>query len=96
MNAQGQFDFDTAGSGDGYARWQAGRKLAIVELARRLNLPLHHQVEVWLCGGVRLRGKLQLQEETLFLEEDHVRHLGLQVDHVPFTLREMESCIRLD
>jgi hypothetical protein len=39
-----------------------------------------------------LRGKLQLQEEMLFIEEDCVRHLGLQVDQVPFTIREMESC----
>lgn len=96
MNPQGEFDFNTGGAGGGYTRWVEGRKLAIAELARRLNLPLHRHVEVWLHGGIRLRGKLQLQEECLFWEEDHARHLGLQVDHVPFTLREMESCVRLD
>ena len=61
-----------------------------------MNLPLGHQVEVWLFGGIRLRGKLRLKEETLFIHEDRVRHLELLVDHVPFTYREMESCIRLD
>lgn len=96
MTAQGEFDFDAGGAGEGYARWLAGRKLAAVELARRLNLPLQHEVEVWLVGGVRLRGKLQLQEEMLVIEEGQERHLGFRVDHVPFTLREMESCVRLD
>jgi hypothetical protein len=43
-----------------------------------------------------LRGVLRLREEQLFVEEDAVRHLELMVDHVPFTYREMESCIRLD
>ena len=96
MNSQGQFDFEAAGSGEGFTRWQEGRRLAIAELARRLNLPLGHQVELWLRGSVRLRGKLQLLEEGLLLEEDQVQHMRLRVDHVPFTLDEMESCIRLD
>ena len=65
-------------------------------MARRLNLPLGHQVEVWLTGGIRLRGRLRLQESLLFVEEERVRHLGLMVDHVSFTYREMESCVRLD
>ena len=73
-----------------------GANAAVQELARRLGLPLDHQVEVWLCGGIRLRGKLRLQEEILFIEEERVRHLGLVVDHVAFTLREMESCVRKD
>ena len=73
-----------------------GANAAVQELARRLGLPLDHQVEVWLCGGIRLRGKLRLQEEILFIEEERVRHLGLVVDHVAFTFREMESCVRMD
>ncbi|HUC83798.1 MAG TPA: hypothetical protein VL970_01290 [Candidatus Acidoferrales bacterium] len=96
METQGEFNFDAGATGEGYLRWVAGRKLGAVELARRLNLPLQHEVEVWLLGGIRLRGKLLLQEEMLILEENLVRHLGLQVDHVPFTMREMESCVRLD
>jgi len=74
----------------------AGRRVAADELARRMGLPLGHEVEVWLVGGVRLRGKLRLVENLLFIEEDRVRHLELMVDRVPFAYREMESCIRLD
>ncbi|HEV2331087.1 MAG TPA: hypothetical protein VGY56_20075 [Verrucomicrobiae bacterium] len=97
MTMQGEFNFDAAAGRDGgYSRWLAGRKLSALELARRLCLPLNHDVEVWLTGGVRLRGKLRLQEEMLFIEEDSVRHLRLQVDHVSFAIREMESCVRLD
>jgi hypothetical protein len=73
-----------------------GRRTAVEVVARKLNLPLGHQVEIWLIGGVRLRGWLRLKEEALFLEEDKIRHLELTVDHVPFTYREMESCVRLD
>jgi hypothetical protein len=96
MNVQGEFDFTSGSVGEGYTRWRAQRKLAIGEMARQVNLPLDHQVEVWLVGGVRLRGKLQLQEGRLFLGNDDAQHLGLMVDHVPFSIREMESCVRLD
>ena len=96
MNNQREFKFTASGSEAGYSGWLISRQLAAQDLARRMNLPLGHEVEVWLLGGVRLRGKLRLAEETLFIEEDRVRHLELLVDHVPFTYREMESCIRLD
>ena len=98
MSTQGEFELDT-GSGnaaDGYSGWLVGRKMAARKLAQRLNLPLDQQVEVWLVGGIRLRGKLRLQEELLFIEEDRVRHLALRIDHVSFSLREIESCVRQD
>ena len=93
---QGEFNFNREESNDGYGKWLTGRRLAAVELARRIHLPVGHQVEVWLVGGVRLRGQLRLREEMLFISEEHLRHLELTVDHVPFTYREMESCVRLD
>ena len=96
MNRQSELDFGTSGTDQGYTQWLAGRRVAVEELARRMNLPLGHQVEVWLVGGIRLRGKLRLQEEVLFIKEERVRHLGLMVDRVAFTWREMESCVRLD
>ncbi len=96
MHEQGQLDFDAPGTGQGYSQWVAGRKLAAAELAHKMNLPVGHQVEVWLTGNIRLRGKLQLQEEVLFVEEERVRHLPLKVDGVAFTYREIESCVRLD
>ena len=93
---QGHFNFDTVGTDQGYTQWLAGRQMAVTELARRINLPLGHQVEVWLCGGIRLRGRLRLAEEILFIEEERVRHLELVVDNVSFSYREMESRVRLD
>jgi hypothetical protein len=96
VNQQSEFNFEKQRPGAGYARWLAGRRMAAVELARRMNLPVGHEVEVWLLGGVRLRGRLRLREELLFVEEEQVRHLELMVDRVGFFYREMESCVRLD
>ncbi len=97
MSTQGEFDFAArTGTGQGYTQWLAGRRLTASEMARRMNLPIGHQVEVWLYGNVRLRGKLRLKEELLFIDEERVRHLELMVDHVPFAYREIESCVRLD
>ena len=96
MNGHSEFVFDHGGNEQGYTRWLGARQVAADQLARRLNLPLGHQVEVWLLGGIRLRGKLQLTEELLFMDEERVRHLQLVVDHVTFTYREMEACVRTD
>jgi hypothetical protein len=96
MNSQSELDFGNEGAGEGYANWLAQRKLAVGELARLMNLPLEHQVEVWLVGGIRLRGRLRLQEERLFYVKDEVPQLTLLVDGVPFSVQEMESCVRLD
>jgi len=46
MNAQAEFNFEAGAEGEGYSRWLAERKVAAIELARRLNLPLQHEVEV--------------------------------------------------
>jgi hypothetical protein len=96
VKTQSEFNFDDNPSERGYTRWVAGRRMAAAELARRMHLPLGHQVEVWLYGGVRLRGKLHLREDLLFVEEERVRHLELLVDRVAFTYGEMESCVCLD
>jgi hypothetical protein len=96
MNAQGELNLDGANSGGGYTQWLESRRVATAEMARWMGLPIGHVVEVWLVGGIRLQGKLGLQEEVLFIEEERVRHMGLQVDNVSFTWRELESCIRID
>jgi hypothetical protein len=88
--------FEATGEASGYTQWLVGRRIAAAELARRINLPVGHEVEVWLIGGVRLRGRLRLSEETLFVEEAALRHLSLRVERVCFQYREMESCVRLD
>jgi hypothetical protein len=94
--AQGEFNFEAQSTNDGHTRWLVGRRLAALDLARQLHLPIGHKVEVWLVGGVRLRGLLRLREELLFIEQERVRHMELMVDHVAFAYREMESCVRLD
>ena len=96
MNTQGAFNFENRTTEQGYAQWIAGRKIAAEAIARKIGLPLGHQVEVWLIGEIRLRGLLRLREELLFIEEDRLRHLELIVDGVFFTYREMQSCVRLD
>lgn len=96
MKSQGEFDFGAAASDNGYEKWLKQRRVAAAELARRINLPINSQVEVWLVGGVRLRGLLRLKEEMLFLPEDHAHHLPLVVDGVEFSCSEIESCVRLD
>jgi hypothetical protein len=96
VSSQSEFKFGAGETERGYTQWLTGRRMAAEDLARRIHLPLGYQVEVWLYGGVRLRGKLRLREEHLFIEEDNVRHLELVVDRVAFAYREMESCVRLD
>jgi len=93
---QVELNFASGPPSEGYTNWIAGRQMAARELARKINLPLGHDVEVWLYGGVRLQGRLGLREEILFIDEEKVRHLELIVDGVAFTYREMESCVRLD
>jgi hypothetical protein len=97
VHSQRELNFGTRGaSEEGYNGWLAIRQLAVEEVAKRMNLPLGHEVEVWLTGGIRLRGRLRLQEGLLFIEEDRVRHLGLIIENIAFTYREMESCVRTD
>ena len=64
-----QTEFDFAGlagkSADGVALWRQEREAQQLELAKKLGLPIGQQVEVCLRGGVRLKGKLLLNEEKL-------------------------------
>jgi hypothetical protein len=93
---QGELDFAASGREEGFTKWVAVRQLALEDAARKLNLPLGHPTEVWLRGGIRLRGKLCLANEVLFIEEKRILGLGLVVDGVTFTYSEIESCVRLD
>jgi hypothetical protein len=96
MQLQSEFNFLAGGTDAGYAQWVVVRQLASDEAARKLNLPVGREAEVWLRGGIRLRGKLRLLNELLFVEESQVRNLSLTVDGVPFTYAEIESCVTLD
>jgi hypothetical protein len=93
---QGKIGFGDPGHEKGYTEWVALRQMAVEQAAQKLNLPLGHPTEVWLRGGIRLRGTLRLAHEILFIEEERVRDLALVLDGVTFTYSEIESCLRLD
>jgi len=94
--SQPELPFDAPVPPGGYEFWLAQRREAKSELARRLGLPLGHQVEVWLRREVRLRGRLDLEEEKLFLPEGNDPHLRLTIGHASFEAGEIESCVRMD
>ncbi len=94
--SQPELPFHSVSETSGYDRWQEQRQRTMHRLARRLGLPLGHAVEVWLRGDIRLRGKLTLDEEMLFIDQEAVEHLQLRVDGVVFSTAEMESCVRRD
>jgi len=81
---------------DGYLTWQQQRQDSANRLGQIHGLPLNRQVEIVLKGGVRLRGKLRLKEELLFVEEKPTDGIELVVDNVAFRPGEIESCLRLD
>ncbi len=93
---QGVLDLGGGDREEGYNKWVVFRQLALEAAAERLNLPLGHPTEVWLRGGIRLRGKLSLANQVLFIEEERIRELALVVDGVVFTYAEIESCVRVD
>ncbi len=93
---QGEFAFGQDAGADGYAQWVALRQMTTAAAAAKLNLPLGHFCEVWLPGGVRLRGTLRLLNEILFIEETRLRELPLAMGKTVFKFNEIESCLRLD
>jgi len=93
---QSELPFDAASEQHGYERWQEERRAAKATLAQRLGLPLGRQVEVWLRGEVRLRGRLDLAEKRLFVPEGDDGNLQLAVGRATFRIAEIESCVRMD
>jgi hypothetical protein len=96
VTGQFEFDFQSSGPGAGHAKWLADREAAVANIARKLNLPLGYPVEVWLKGGIRLRGRLELQDEILFIEDERLADLPLVVDGIVFPVTEIEGCVRTD
>ena len=96
MQLQGELNFDSGSGQDGYNKWVAVRQLTAHKAAEKLNLPVEHPTEVWLRGGIRLHGTLRLTRDLLFIEEERIRSLPLEVDGVSFTFAEIESCVRMD
>ena len=93
---QTEFEFSNQPTESGYTKWLATREAAVRAVARKLDLPLGAQVELWLNGGIRLRGKLRLQNEPLIIDDQSLADLPLTVDGIVFPFSEIESCVRLD
>lgn len=92
-----QFDFNASATGrDGLRAWEDQCKAASAALGQRIGLPLGHRVEVRLADGVILQGRLDLHDETLFIEQVDVANLELRVGEVNFRRSEIEACVRLD
>ncbi len=81
---------------DGLNAWRDQRNRAARQAATDLGLPIGREVEVWLRGSVRLRGKLRLNESILVVEDRGAWKLELAIDNVVFKPDEVESCVRLD
>lgn len=96
MQFQKEFNFQSDTPEAGYSQWVVVRKMAAETAAQKLNLPLGHPAEVWLTNGIRLRGRLRLVKELLFVEENQIRNLPLVLGGVTFSYSEIESCVRLD
>lgn len=87
-----ELDFGARPDG-GLDRWRDEQQQQREELARRLGLPLGKEVEVWLRGGVRLRGQLRLAQAMLLRAEATVENTRFEVESVAFFYKEMESCV---
>jgi hypothetical protein len=91
---QSEFVFET--NADASNIWRQRREQDLSALARRVGLPIGHQAEVWLAGGIRLRGLLELELDTMFLSDEKATALELRIEGVTFRVAEMESCVRTD
>lgn len=96
MSLQGELGSTGDGTEDGYVKWIALRQMTVEAAAQKLNLPIGNRAEVWLKGGIRLRGKLRLANDLLFIDEERLANLGLTLDGVGFIYAEIDSCVRLD
>jgi len=80
---------------DPLAEWRAQRRHELAELSRKLGLPVGRPVEIWLAGGVRLRGPLAIREASLTCAGLSAENAEFEVDGVPFRVRDLESCVAL-
>jgi hypothetical protein len=91
---QDEFEFGAAAP-TAIDKWRTEQQRQRQELARNLGLPLGKEVEVWLRGGVRLRGALRLADAMLLHTNATVENTPFEVSAVRFKYSEMESCVRL-
>jgi hypothetical protein len=91
---QHELDFGARSAG-GLDQWHAEQQRQREELARKIGLSLGKNVEVWLRGGVRLRGQLRLAAAVLLHNDATIENTRFEVSSVPFAYSEMESCVQI-
>lgn len=96
MNQQTDLNFGQNQATDPLLAWREQRRQAHIVLARKLGLPIDHEVELWLRGEVRLRGILRMKENLIIVPDENAPDLVFEVAGVTFSVAEMESCVRLD
>src|ERR1051325_346434 len=79
----------------GLDSWHKEQQRQRQELARSLGLPLGKNVEIWLHGGIRLRGELRLEDATLLHVQSTLQNTRFEVNGLPFGYAEIESCVQM-
>jgi hypothetical protein len=93
---QPELNFNAPSSG-GYELWLRQRQSLIAHLTDQLGFPIGREVEVWLQGGIRLRGTLTVREESIhWSNENKAVGVELAIGQVYFPISQIESCVRLD
>ena len=93
---QPDLNFNASNLG-GYELWLRQRQSLIAHLTDQLGYPIGQHVEIWLQGGVRLRGKLTVREESIHWSADN-EAVGVEhgIGQVYFPINQIESCVRTD
>lgn len=92
---QTEITFGNEAAEEGFNAWRAELSEAMKRLSRELGIPLGADVEVWLHGQIRLRGRLLLDDGCSSKDLNSEEKLSLRVQGVAFKISEMISCVRL-
>lgn len=91
---QPELPWETSAEGtDGLSSWYWERDKQRRELSGKLGMPLGAEVEVVLVGGIRLRGRLELADENLWIDTRRDVRLQLRIGACTFGLSEVETCV---
>ena len=80
---------------DGLLAWREQFQRQQTELGKALGLPIGSEVEVWLQGGIRLRGHLNFAGENLINAGATLENTRFEIGRTKFTYTDIESCVRL-
>jgi hypothetical protein len=94
-DAQPELNF-SSGSEKGWHDWHNARRYQLEQLGISLGIPIGHICEVWLAGGIRLRGKLRMKEDIPVPDAQKWEETIFEIGGVSFRIAEMESCVRSD